>query len=298
MSPQEFKNSLHGVLSFPATPFQGDLSLDADGLKRNVAWLKTTGLSAIAPACGTGEFFSLNMEEFMEVVETVVEEVNGALPVFVGVGHGAKMAVELSAAAQEMGADGLLVLPPYLVTPEQEGLAHYAAQIAKAVDIGIILYHRGTALYSERTVEKLLECENVIGFKDGHGDIDHFSMLRRRFGDRLVWLNGMPTAEMTAPAYFASGAAGYTSAISNFLPSVTVEFFQAFQAGRMERVWEITDRLVKPICDIRNRKKGYNVSFVKAGLELIGRAGGPVRPPLVDLDSASREDLRRIISHF
>ncbi|MBI2194639.1 MAG: 5-dehydro-4-deoxyglucarate dehydratase [Planctomycetes bacterium] len=296
MSPQELKSKLRGVIGFPATPFHADMSLNAEGLRQNVAWMKTTGVCAIAPVCGTGEFFSLNLDEYVEAVETVVEEVGRSLPVFVGVGHGSKMAVEWAQAAEELGADGLLVLPPYLITPEPEGLANYASQIAGAVEIGILLYHRGTALYSERAVEKLLVFEHVVGFKDGQGDLDHFSMLRRRFGDRLVWLNGMPTAEMTAPSYFAAGAAGYTSAISNFLPGASLEFFRACQAGDSKRVWEITDRLVKPICDIRNRKKGYNISFVKAGLEIVGRAGGPVRPPLLNLDPQSREDLRRILA--
>ena len=296
MDPQELKQKLVGVFSFPATPFNDDLSLDTEGLKQNVAWLKTSGVAMIAPACGTGEFFSLTMDEFMEVVETVVQEVNGELPVVVGTGHGAMMAAEFAVAAQEMGADGLLVLPPYLITPEQEGLARYVARIAGAVDIGVILYNRSNAIYSEESVEKLLQFDNLIGFKDGSGDLDHFSMMRRHFGDRLAWFNGMPTAEMTGPSYFAAGAAGYSSAISNFLPEVSLDFNRSCQAGDMDQVWDITDRLVKPICDIRNRKKGYNISFVKTGLEIVGRAGGPVRPPLIDLDEQSRDDLRRIIS--
>jgi 5-dehydro-4-deoxyglucarate dehydratase len=249
----------------------------------------------IAPGCGTGEFASLTFDEFTQVLETTVEEVNGQIPVVAGTGHGVFMAQEMAVAAQEIGADGLLVLPPYLITPEPEGLAKYVAAIAQAVDIGIILYNRSNAIYSESAVESLLEFENVIGFKDGSGDLDHFSMMRRHFGDRLAWFNGMPTAEMTGPAYFAAGAAGYSSAISNFLPEVSLDFYNAYQEGNMEVVWDITDRLVKPICDIRDRKRGYNISFVKAGIEIVGRQAGPVRPPLVDLDQKSREDLKKII---
>lgn len=298
MTPQELKTKLSGVVSFPVTPFGPDLGLDTEGLRENVAWLKTTGVSVIAPATGTGEFFSLTMDEYMEVVETVVREVDGELPVLVGTGHGAGMAVEFAMAAQEMGADGVLILPSHLISPEQEGLALYVARITQAVDIGVVLYNRSNSAYSEESLEKLLVLENIVGFMDGSDDLDHFAMLRRHFGDHLAWLNGMPTAEMTAPAYFAAGAAGYGSSISNFLPQRTLELCGAYYAEEMEKVWDLTDRMVKPICDIRDRKKGYDVSLVKAGLELIGRAGGPVRPPLVNLDEGSREDLRRMLAFW
>jgi len=298
MTPQGLKEKLSGVVSFPVTPFDSDLCLDPDGLRENVAWLKTTGVSIIAPATGTGEFFSLTMDEYMEVVETVVREVDGELPVIVGTGHGAGIAVEFAVAAQEMGADGVLILPSHLINPEQEGLALYVARIAQAVDVGVVLYSRSNAAYSEESLEKLLDLENIVGFMDGSDDLDHFAMLRRHFGDHLAWLNGMPTAEMTAPAFFAAGAAGYGSAIANFLPQRTLELCSAYFAEEMETVWDLTDRLVKPVCDIRDRKRGYEVSLVKAGLELVGRAGGPVRPPLVDLDEESRGDLRRLLSFW
>jgi 5-dehydro-4-deoxyglucarate dehydratase len=108
----------------------------------------------------------------------------------------------------------------------------------------------------------------------------------------------MPTAEMTGPAYFAAGATGYSSAISNFLPEASLNFYNSYREGNMEVVWDITDRLVKPICDIRDRKRGYNISFVKAGIEIVGRQAGPVRPPLVDLDQKSRNDLRKLIGFW
>ncbi|MDA0838202.1 MAG: 5-dehydro-4-deoxyglucarate dehydratase [Planctomycetota bacterium] len=298
MNPQELQQKLTGVFSFPATPFNQDLSLNTEALRENISVVKGTGVSMIAPGCGTGEFASLTFDEFTRVLETTVEEVNGQIPVIAGTGHGVIMGREMAVAAQEIGADGILVLPPYLITPEPEGLAKYVAAIAQAVDIGIILYNRNNAIYSESVVERLLEFENVIGFKDGSGDLDHFSMMRRHFGDRLAWFNGMPTAEMTGPAYFAAGATGYSSAISNFLPEVSLDFYNAYQGGKMEVVWDITDRLVKPICDIRDRKRGYNISFVKAGIEIVGRQAGPVRPPLVDLDEKSRGDLRKIIGFW
>jgi|ETNmetMinimDraft_15_1059895.scaffolds.fasta_scaffold00472_3 5-dehydro-4-deoxyglucarate dehydratase len=298
MNPQDLKQKLKGVFSFPATPFHQDLSLNTEALKENVSAVKGTGVSMIAPGCGTGEFVSLTFDEFTRVLETTVEEVNGAIPVIAGTGHGVVMAREMAVAAQEIGVDGLLVLPPYLVTPEPEGLAKYVAAIAQAVDIGIILYNTNNAIYSESVVERLLEFENVIGFKDGSGDLDRFSMMRRHFGDRLSWFNGMPTAEMTGPAYFAAGATGYSSAISNFLPEASLNFYNSYREGNMEVVWDITDRLVKPICDIRDRKRGYNISFVKAGIEIVGRQAGPVRPPLVDLDQKSRNDLRKLIGFW
>src|SRR5207248_380857 len=125
-SPDELRRELRGVFGFPVTPFFADGSLNLEALRRHVRWMAGTGVSAIFACGGTGEFFSLGVNEYREAVRTVVEEVGGRLPVLAGTGYSTCIAMEFARAAGEAGADGLLVLPPYLLQPEQEGLCrHY-----------------------------------------------------------------------------------------------------------------------------------------------------------------------------
>lgn len=299
MSPETLKERLTGVFGFPVTPFHQDGSLNLDAFERHVRWMAGTGVHAIFACGGTGEFFSLAPKEYGEAVAAAVDAVSGTLPVLAGCGYSTVMARRFALAAQEAGADGLLLLPPYLVQPEQEGLYRHVREIAESVDIGIILYHRDNALYSARTVERLAELPNVVGFKDGHGNLEQFGRIRLELGERLAYMNGMPTAEMTFPSFFALGCRGYSSALSNFAPHVTLRFHAAVTEGDVETQREILARVIEPICRVRDLRKGYAVSYVKAAVNLLGLLGeegaGPVRPPLVDLEPDHRTLLRRVL---
>src|SRR5688500_1613114 len=106
------KSRLTGVFGFPVTPFHQDGSLNLDALRRHVRWMKSTGVHAIFPCAGTGELFNLALEEFRDAVAAVVEEVNGALPVIPGCGYSTAIAKRFAMAAEDAGADGILLLPP------------------------------------------------------------------------------------------------------------------------------------------------------------------------------------------
>lgn len=299
ISPEALKPHLEGVFGFPVTPFHTDGSLNADALRRHVRWMKGTGVHALFVCAGTGEFFNLDLEEFREAVAVAVEETAGALPVLAGCGYSTALARRFARAAQEAGADGLLLLPPYLIQPEQEGLYRHVREIAGSVDISLILYHRDNALYSAATVARLAELPNVVGFKDGHGNLEQFGRIRLELGDRLAYMNGMPTAEMTFPSFFALGCRGYSSALSNFAPHVTLKFHAAVLQGDQVTQRRILADVIEPICRIRDLRKGYAVSYVKAAVNLLGLLGpegaGPVRPPLVDLDETHRAALRKVL---
>ncbi len=301
-TPDQLRRELHGVFTFPVTPFLTDGSLNEPALRRHVRSLVGSGVTAVFACGGTGEFFSLSLAEYRTAVRAVVEEVAGRLPVLAGTGYSTALAIEFARAAEEVGADGLLLLPPYLVVPEQEGLYRHYRAITEAVGIGVLLYHRDNALFTVETVQRLAELPNLVGFKDGQGDLERFRRMRLALGDRLAWMNGMPTAEMTFPAYHASGCAGYSSAISNFCPSVTLRFHRAVLDGDRMTVDRILRDVVEPICRIRDRRRGYAVAYVKAALNLIGLpdAGGvgPVRPPLVELSPEDREDLRAVLERL
>jgi 5-dehydro-4-deoxyglucarate dehydratase len=293
------KDRLEGVFGFPITPFHEDGSLNLDALRRHVRWMKGTGVHAIFACAGTGEFFSLTLEEYRDAVAATVEEACGELPVLAGCGYSTAIARRFASAAEEAGADGLLLLPPYLVQPEQEGLYRHVRAIAESTAIGIILYHRDNALYSPRTVARLAELPNVVGFKDGHGNLEQFGRIYLELGERLSYMNGMPTAEMTFPSFHALGCRGYSSALSNFAPHVTLRFHGAVIRGDVAAQREILMDVIEPICRVRDLRKGYAVAYVKAAVNLLKMLGpegaGPVRPPLVDLDSEHQAALKRVL---
>jgi 5-dehydro-4-deoxyglucarate dehydratase len=171
--------------------------------------------------------------------------------------------------------------------------------VAESTGLGIILYHRDNGLYGAGTVERLAALPNVVGFKDGHGNLEQFGRIVLALGDRLSYMNGMPTAEMTFPSFYALGCRGYSSALSNFAPHVTLRFHRAVVEGDTETQREILTHVIEPICRVRDLRKGYAVSYVKAAVNLLGLLGpegaGPVRPPLTDLDEAHRAELRKVL---
>jgi 5-dehydro-4-deoxyglucarate dehydratase len=139
-------------------------------------------------------------------------------------------------------------------------------------------------------------CPNLIGFKDGLGDIEKFVAIRQTLGERFAYLGGLPTAEVFAGAYKAMGCPVYSSAVFNFIPRTAMEFYNAHAAGDTATC----DRLIRdfflPYLAIRNKGEGYAVSIVKAGATLVGHSAGPVRPPLSDLLPAEVDQLGALIA--
>ncbi|MGI4855488.1 MAG: 5-dehydro-4-deoxyglucarate dehydratase, partial [Janthinobacterium lividum] len=168
----------------------------------------------------------------------------------------------------------------------QDGIAAHVEQVCKAVkNIGVIFYNRANSRLGAGLLEQLAErCPNLIGFKDGVGDIESMVTIRRRLGDRFSYLGGLPTAEVYAAAYKALGVPVYSSAVFNFIPKTAMDFYRAIAADDHVTVGKLIDDFFLPYLEIRNRRAGYAVSIVKAGARLVGHDAGPVRAPLTDLN--------------
>ncbi len=286
-----------GLLAFPVTCLNDDLSFDESKYRESVHANIAHGATGLFCPGGTGEFFSLTLEETEQITRAAAEEAKGRLPILGGTGYGTAMAVEFAKAAERAGADGVLVLPPYLIGLEQPGLHAHIDAICRAVGIGVIVYNRDNAIYAAETVARLADThKNLVGFKDGHGDIERLVRARQLLGDRLVLIGGMPTAEVFAVPYHAAGFATYSSAVYNFVPEIAMRFFKAVKAGDTATTDALLTQFFLPYIAIRNRRKGYAVSIVKAGMRAVGRDCGPVRPPLVDLTAEEQTDLARLIA--
>jgi len=285
-----------GLLSFPVTHFDAANRFDVDNYRAHCAWLMEHELAGLFAAGGTGEFFSLTPKEVGTVVSAAVAESAGRLPVIAGCGYGTALAVELARDLEARGADGLLLLPPYLVNGSQEGLAAHIAAVCSAVSIGVIVYNRDNAVIDDVTLARLCERHpNLVGFKDGVGDIELMMRIYARMGDRLTYIGGLPTAETFAAPYLKMGVTTYSSAIFNFMPRWALAFYKAVRAEDQAAVLGGLRDFVLPYIALRNRGKGYAVAIVKAGMRVIGRPAGPVRSPLTDLNERELEELQTLI---
>lgn len=285
-----------GLLSFPVTFFDVEGRFNEAGYRAHVFAQGRAGAVALFAAGGTGEFFSLRLDEYKRVVAAAAEEVPEGMPLLAGVGYGTEMAIEFARAAEACGADGLLVLPPYLVNAEQEGLRRHLTAICRSVGIGVIAYNRDNAVLTADTLDAVAsDCPNLIGLKDGVGSVEQLTMLRYRMEERLIFIGGMPTAEVYASATPTIGVTTYSSAIYNFAPTVALSFFESWRGSRTTEVDALMRRFFMPYLGIRNRRAGYAVSIVKAGARIAGMDCGMVRSPLVDLTAEEENSLRQLM---
>jgi 5-dehydro-4-deoxyglucarate dehydratase len=300
MSPLELKQALgHGLLSFPLTDFDAELRFDASGYAARLEWLMPYGATVLFAAGGTGEFFSLEPGEYTKVVEAATQSCRGRVPIVAGAGGGTTLAIAYAQAAQAAGAQGILLLPHYLTEATQEGLAAHVEAVCKSVRIGVIVYNRGACRLGVSSLRQLADrCPNLIGFKDGLGDIERMVAIHQGLGDRFAYIGGLPTAEVYAHAYRALGVPTYSSAVFNFIPRTAMDFYQAYVSGDLATTNRLLQEFFIPYLEIRNRGEGYAVSIVKAGARLVGHGAGPVRPPLSDLKTPEVEALRLLIERL
>ncbi|WP_322978643.1 5-dehydro-4-deoxyglucarate dehydratase [Pseudomonas sp. C11] len=297
MNPQELKSILSsGLLSFPVTDFDAAGDFNPAGYVRRLEWLAPYGASALFAAGGTGEFFSLAPNEYSAVIKTAVDTCEKSVPILAGVGGPTRVAIEMAQEAERLGAKGLLLLPHYLTEASQDGVAAHVEQVCKSVKIGVVVYNRNVCRLNANLLEQVAErCPNLIGYKDGLGDIELMVSIRRRLGERLTYLGGLPTAEVYAAAYKALGVPVYSSAVFNFIPKTAMAFYKAIAAEDHATVGKLIDDFFLPYLDIRNRKAGYAVSIVKAGAKIVGYDAGPVRAPLTDLLPEEYEALAKLV---
>ena len=297
MTPLELKKTLSaGLLSFPVTDFDANGDFRANTYAARLEWLMPYGASALFAAGGTGEYFSLTMADYVSVIRTAVETCRGTVPIIAGAGGPTRQAIACAQEAERLGAQGILLLPHYLTEAPQDGLAAHVEAVCRSVRLGIIVYNRNVCRLNAPTLAQLAgRCPNLVGFKDGLGEIETMVTIRRKLGDRLAYLGGLPTAEVYAAAYKSLGVPVYSSAVFNFIPKTAMDFYRALAAGQEAVMNRLLDSFFLPFLEIRNRKPGYAVSIIKAGARLVGRDAGPVWPPLVDLSAEETAGLDELI---
>lgn len=293
MDSNDLRQPLSGAIAFPITPFNNDLSLDLDGLRQNLAKLLAHPVCAVVAAGGTGEMYSLTPAEHLQVIRTTVAAAEGRVPVIAGVGFGYQLAVELACAAADAGVDGILAFPPYYPQADDEGMLAYYRAIGQATNLGMLIYSRDWANFSPAMVERLTDIPNLVAWKDGQGDIRRLQTIINRVGDRLCWIGG--AGDDMVPSYYSIGIRAYTSSIATVAPRLSLKLHELAARGGGDELMQLMHRCVIPLYAMRARRKGYEVSTMKALMDMAGLRGGPVRPPLVGVSAAEQEELHGIL---
>lgn len=296
MDPNDLRSRFLGVIAFPITPFKEDLSLDIDGLRDNLAKLLEHPVCAVVAAGGTGEMYSLTPAEHLRVIQTTIEVASGRVPVVAGVGFGRQLAVDLARAASAAGADGILAFPPYYPQADDEGMLAYYRAIGEATRLGMLIYSRDWANFGPVMVERLATIPNLVAWKDGQGDIRRLQAIINRLGDRLYWIGG--AGDDMVPAYYSIGIRAYTSSIATVAPRLSLKLHELAAGGAHDELERLMYRCVIPLYAMRARRKGYEVSTMKALMDMAGLRGGPVRAPLVDVGPEEQTELGVILESW
>ena len=293
MTPSALRSRLTGVVGFPVTPFTDRLAVDLDGLRANVAEMTAHPFCCIVAAGGTGELYSLNTDEHTAVVKTSVEATAGRMPVIAGVGGNVGVAVDQAVKAWKAGADGILALPPYYPHADETGLLAYYGAIGAATPLGLLVYSRDWVNPGPAFVRKLAEIPTAIAWKDGQGDARKYQILMHAVGDRLHWVGG--AGDDLVGTYYRLGIRCYTSSISNVSPRLALQLHDVAAGGDEATLTDLMKKYVVPLYAFRARRKGFEVSVMKAMMQIRGRPAGAVRPPLANLNAAELDELRALM---
>ena len=294
---EELRKKLTGAIAFPITPFKADLSLDLGGLRRNIQHIAEHPLAAIVAAGGTGELYSLTPLEHEDVVRATVEEVRGRIPVIAGAGVNSPLAVEQAKRAAHAGARAILAFPPYYPNADEDALLDYYAAIGSATPLPLFIYSRDWVNPGPAWVQRAAaKIPTLVAWKDGQGDIRRYQQIIHRVGDRLHWVGG--AGDDCIPGYYSIGIRTYTSSIATVAPKLSLELHEVASAGDSKKLAELMTECVLPLYALRVRRKGYEVSVMKAMMDLIGLAGGPVRPPLANVRAEEIAEVKKLLDSW
>ncbi|QLK26270.1 dihydrodipicolinate synthase family protein [Natrinema zhouii] len=282
--------SLHGVVPPTVTAFQTDESVDYETTAAHARFVVDRGVHGVFPLGTNGEFPLLSGAERDRVVEAVVDEVGGEVPVIAGVGAPSTYRTVAHAEhAESVGADGIVVVTPYYYPLDHEGALEHYRRVAEAVDLPVYVYHIPSKTGNELSLETLADLatiDNLAGVKDSSKDVPWLAQAIDAHPD-LTFLAGSDSLLFTG---LEIGCSGLVSAVANVFPELVVDCYEAYDAGDEERARE----LQSTVFDVRDAFKGGGayMSGVKTALRMRDFDAGPLRSPLRLKDDDSAREMR------
>ncbi|ANS48433.1 dihydrodipicolinate synthase [Bacillus thuringiensis] len=289
---------IKGAFPVLITPMDEFQEINWDGVKQNVNYFIEQKVAGIIINGSTGEFVSLSKEERFKMVETVLKEVDGRIPVFVGTAaETTKETIEYTKHAEAHGADCALIINSYYCKPKEEEIYFHFKEISNAVNIPIMLYNNPFTSGVDMSTELMLrigkECKNVTHIKESSGDIRKARDLVRQGEGAFQVFCG--SEDLVMESYLV-GATGWVSVAGNIVPGLVTKMYEHFQNDELEKAWEINDAIL-PLCEFLEGSGKY-VQIVKRSMELHGQAGGPSRYPRLGLTADEDQKLQTILSNI
>ena len=299
LDPGKLKAKLTGLMPAMVTPFKEDFEIDRRGLQSNVDFLIENGIDVLVP-CGTnGEFSSLTVDEIKEVIKIVVDQANGKVPVVAGTSStSTRVAIELAKYAQDVGASGVMVLPPYYVRPSPDEIYRHFEMVANAIDIGVVIYNNPSTTKIELKPDFLInltQIPNIVGVKETITNTDEFQEALTKIGDKMAVITG---SEVIAIFCFILGSKSIVSPTPQFAPQLLRELLSSVQNGDLPKAFEIHRKLIAyRQLFAESTAKGFAkyIHYTKAAMNLMGLAAGPTRPPLLPLSNSEIQKLERVL---
>ena len=319
MEPEKLREYLMrgATLVVQTTPFKDKEDLDVEGLKENTAFLvekRKLGPLVLVPTGSTGESYALNDEERKKVIETVVDVANGKVPVIAGTHRaGTKWTIEHSKYAEDVGADGVMVILPYYHVPGERGLYMHYKEIAESIEIGIVVYNNAdvSKIYIKpHLLRKMVnEIPTIVAVKENTPFIPTLYSQIKAIGDHTPVIQGRGEWWFAATAFL--GLKGYVSGYANFAPEFCVDLLKSGISGEYAKLRDLLEKM-RPLEEFvaqMNTKYGPTTSIlpypyvdmymvygvIKATMDMLGLHGGHMRLPLVDIDEEDKKKLQEII---
>ena len=284
-----------GTYVVVVTSFTSDGELDLNALRANVDYCVEIGVHGVIPCGSTGEFATLSLEEHKKVIEVVVDQVNGRVPVVAGTGACAtKRVIELNKYAKDVGADGALIIPPFYSKPKENELYEHFKNIAESVDLPIMLYNNPFTSKIDMQpslIARLAEIDNISYVKESSGDVTRIWRILNLTGGRMTVFCG---ADNLALESFLMGAKGWVCVAANVLPRHTSRLYElAVKENNIEKARALYSGLL-PLCNFLE-ETGKFAQLAKFGVEATGRKAGPPRKPFLPPTEEEKREFKEIL---
>lgn len=282
-----------GIIPAMVTPMDKDDNINKKALRQLTNYLIAGGVHGLFPAGSTGEYYGLTIAQKKEVIETVIDEANGRVPIYAGAGMiTTKDTIEVTKMAEDVGVDAVSILTPMFIRPSEDELYNHYKTIANSVDIPVLLYNnpaRTGVNVSARLIERVSKIENIVGIKDSSGDMTLTGEFIRRTGDDFNVLIGKDTLILSGLVY---GGKGAISSTANLVPKLIVKIYEEYIKGNLKEA-------LKAQYELAPLRLAFNMGtfpiVMKEGLKLMGIDVGNTLEPVEALDENKLSKLKNIL---
>jgi 4-hydroxy-tetrahydrodipicolinate synthase len=299
---KEEMEKIKGVAVVQITPFTQKLKVDYDGLRGNTQYLLDKGLVSgngiLIPNGSTGECFSLSVEERKKIAETVIDVAKGKVPIYIGCNNSnVDTVIDLAKHAENIKADGIMVIPPYYWTPcSNDQIVAFYKSIASRTSLPIMVYNNPTVTQVDMGIEllsRLVEIDNVISIKETSPYIVKFEQVCRELGNKVKILAGSSEVQ---PYTSLMGDVGFVTGLGNALPEILISMYKRGRDGELKEAKNLRDKIAPFVRFAGSvRGGGQIIAVYKGAVDLVGGDGGFMKPPIIPLLPKEREELKRVL---